>query len=325
MSYQLIWFEFLHLIIIAVFWYLNLAILIQDIRYRRIPNKLLLLLLALLPFWLYIHNSWILGQFILGSIFVISLTSFGILLYRENSLIGAGDIKYGAILILYLTGYNISIYIQNIGILTLLCLSLWWGYIFLQIIQSSGKIKNIWLSAFPKKIQPKEIRMRSVQFLLEWCVVWWLITLWIQAITNRVFEYMPLSWDVYFMIVIFVFLIRPAIRSMLFYWKYGIFPILAIILYIWHKISTLGWAGTISEWTLYIENAWIYILVFSGVYILTEKTFAYHDNISEKDHNNQQAQSTIPYSIILFLAFVISYIWNVTLMSPILKILSMLL
>ncbi len=291
---------------------INIYILIFDILYRRIPNRALFYLIALFPLWLWMSNDWELSQLAFNSVISAFIIWGWIFFHIKNKLIWAGDLKYSSILILYNTGNSLSVYIQNIGILTIICLLLWWIFILIRLGLLRKEIDKKWILPKIKNPWTKENREWILVFFIDWCLIGWIIAQSMNNIMAKASFYIWGYWDTYFFIAIIIFLIRPIIRKMLFYWRYGIFPIMGLIIYLCEKIISLGWESFLIEWMDYIENIWHYATIFTLIYFITKKTFDLYDKVIQKKDTWKWIH-TIPYSIILFLAFIISYFWNINL------------
>lgn len=311
--------EWLLFFIKILFLGINVYILLFDILYRRIPNIALFYLIALLPLWLWIFNGWKLSQLVLDSIISALIIWTWVFFHIKNRLIGAGDLKYSAILILYITGYPLSIYTQNIWVLTIICLLSWWIFILIRLGLLRKEIDKKWILPKIKNPWTKRSREWIFIFFIDWCLIGWIIAQSMGNIMAKAFSYIWGYWDSYFFIAIIIFLIRPIIRKMLFYWRYGIFPIMGLIIYLCEKIISLGLENFLIEWMYYIGNIWHYAAIFTITYFITKKTFDLYDKVTQKE-NTWKWIHTIPYSIILFLAFIVSYFWNIKLIDWIYRI-----
>ncbi len=304
-------------IIIIVFVIVNISILWSDISHQKIKNNTLLLLIAILPFWYSIFPYWSSAAMITQALFSVTLILFGIFFYTENGFLGSGDIKYWAILILFLGHHSLAMFVGNIGILTIITLMLWWSMILGQIYAIHGKARSIMAHMAIPKLEQKAVISWILLILLDWVVIGFFISLFIKDITLRIFEIIPPWEDFYFLITIYIFVLRPGLRYMITKWKYKILPILGILVYFGAYIQKNGITAFLWENMTYIQYIWIYAFIFYIVSTLTQTTFSHYDTITMKKWIKNTMHS-MPYSVIIFGWFIALVLLNISLF-PLLK------
>lgn len=297
-------------IVIAIFLGINIWILISDIYHRKIKNILLLSLLLILPFWYSVFPHWSRENTLLQIFFSLTLVIAGVFFYKKNWFLGSGDIKYAAILILFLGTQSIPLFIGNIWILTLFALGFWWSMILGQLV------------ALHQHIELPSLKWDfTIQSFLVW--LWWIIFDWmiigiflyliIQDILLRIFQIFPSGGDIYFMVSLSIFVLRRAIRFIIIEWKYKAFPLFFLLIYFSKYIQENGIDSFVWENIAYITNIWKYAIVFMAVRIVTQKTFVYYNSTMEKIGSNNKLH-TIPYSVIIFLWFFALFFLDIHLM-----------
>ncbi|MDD3303256.1 MAG: hypothetical protein PHN31_06895 [Candidatus Gracilibacteria bacterium] len=118
---------FLPLLFILLFLYFNLKILISDIRAKIIPNKYLIYLLCILPFY-YLYLIFFLGFY--PNLLIIILSLFVTFLLYYFGIWGAGDAKYLLVLSLFIQNVGIIPFIGNIAILVTIYLFSYFLYFY---------------------------------------------------------------------------------------------------------------------------------------------------------------------------------------------------
>ncbi len=306
--------EYISSCAIFLFLWINIWIIFADIRERKIPNILLMGLSVLLIIWLILfpigNNEVLISQSILSFVLIL----WGIFFYTENGFLGSGDIKYGAILLLFLGWHSLPLYIGNIGALTLVTLLFWWSMILGQITALRQYLWENEKKIFFQKIQKKEFLKDITVFIWDWVIIGFFISLIFKDISLQVFQFVTTGGDFYFLLSLIIFILRPAIRYLLTKWQYRIYPLIGILLYFWFSIQSTGWESLMLELVSFIRNIWQYILIFTLASTITSKTFSVYDTLMERIGLKSMIH-TIPYSIIIFGAFCLTYFWDINLMG----------
>ncbi len=169
--------------LLSIFWFLNFKIISSDIKEKKIPNKYLLFLLILLPFWYLvsfifwyfweIHIGIYLLQFFLALCVCFALYHFW--------LWWAWDVKYIFVLSLFLLDTSIISLLWAIWLVTLLYL--FW-YFLLFWVQRIFPGKNniflqLWESQKQKLIHEKKNNTLSKYYkkLVFWCIIFLIVFL----------------------------------------------------------------------------------------------------------------------------------------------------
>lgn len=297
--------------IITLFLILNFWIVFVDIRERRIPNKLLIYLIILLPIWLYIFPLGTRENLISQAIISLLILIVWIFFYTRDGFLGSWDIKYSAILVLFLGQGSLSLFIGNIWILTIGTLLFLWSVLL-------GSIYAIYTCNWKNEIKISLLKIKKIKpydgfiFFLDWIIIWYGISLLIKAISLEIFQFIPTSWDFYFLLSLWIFLLRPWIRSFLLNWKYNIYPIFGVLIYFWLSLQKNGYEILIQDIWIFIKNIWQYALIFTLVNYVTRKTFSLYDSTVEK-YKISKKLHTIPFSIIIFLSFCTVFFFNISL------------
>lgn len=169
---------FLWSLITIVFAYSNYQLIVSDIQEKKIPNKALLFLLALCPFW-YTY-AWYYGYFIDTSFLVLTLQTFltltvSFLMYYYN-IWGAGDAKYLLVLSLFIPYIWIIVFIGNIALVVLVYMLLYFLWFWLW--------KNLWVKESRNSLYRSLYEVQKDKFLSKhgrknrrdflWSLLWWL-------------------------------------------------------------------------------------------------------------------------------------------------------
>lgn len=119
--------------IYIVFLLINCGIIYSDFRYKKIPNKALIALCILLPFWIFFlywnHAVWSFQNIILLSFYSVLNFIIVFLLYHFK-IWWAGDSKYIYILSLYLPSYSLIILFWNTALITLTSFGIYFIYFY---------------------------------------------------------------------------------------------------------------------------------------------------------------------------------------------------
>lgn len=307
MSTFILWYPYFEVILFIVFIFINLSIVASDILTRRIPNILLIILLSLLPIWLWIFSQGNLSELIASIFLSIGLFLWGITFHNKNTFIWAWDLKYWAILLLFMSWAPLSIFIGNIGILTIFTLLFWWSLIVGNIIFVYSR-REFYKEFLFQKLSLHSLGRKTATLLFDWVILGFLFSLFVWDISSFIFSYIPLNRDYYLVLMMWFFLLRSKVHYICIQWKYSIFLLSFIILYLGKKVQDNGVFYLWKELLFFGENIWKYILILSLISLITKKSFSLYDSIIgwKKLH-------TVPYSTILFLAFLWTYFLEIDL------------
>lgn len=296
------------------FFFINIYILWKDILYRKISNISILILVLFLPFWYYFFPAPNLEEAIIQYLFAICIIVGWIFFYKKNGFLWSGDIKYWAILILFLWQNSLSVMISNIWIVTLCTLLFWYAFILWQIIAIRKYIsKSEWRYLIPQ-ITFKKTLIDSSSIIFDWIIIWYFVSILIKFIYEYLFEITSMGWDYYFIVSVITYLFRPLLRFGIVDWKYRIFPILIVTIIFWKSIQEFWIESFLINLLNFIKNIWQYALIFIVVTNVTRKTFTFYDGIT---HNLgiKKGMNTIPYSIIIFIWFSILFFFHTNLVQ----------
>ncbi len=274
---------YLYWIIIFIFLIINGGILFSDVKNKIIPNKLLLLLLCLLPFlygyFIFSGITFNIWGFIIQNIVAI-ITSFVLYYFGIWS---AGDAKYLLVLSLFFPQIGIIPFIWNIAIVTIVYLLLYCVYFYGKTIFSPKTAKRLFLairdeqstylklfthSSDGKKLQNNRIILKIVKQILFFLVFFVTLRLSRMDIMEFLQNTMSGFFDIKKYGSYFVFG-SWAILFVTIYMYRRIFSFLReMILKIVKKIFAKKWKKIqdfISPDTFKIINICIVILLFWGV------------------------------------------------------------
>ncbi len=298
--------SYFQIFITTLFLGINIWIVLADIRERKIPNILLIYLLGLLPIWYIAFPIRSTSQIIIWWVFSLILLIFGIFLYKKDTLLWSGDIKYTAILVLFLWQYPLSIFIGNTAILTLLCLSLWVVIIILYIYQFRWSLHlDTLMNDISPTIPKNEIYLYILAYILDWGIVGFMISQLIPKIWIILGGELTAGTDIYFLIFMIVYIIRPWANFLITRWRYNILPIVLICIYFMVYIQNNSIYILYSEMVYYVSSLWFYILLYITIYYISTSLYRIYDRINTIRW--KERLQTIPYSIVIFLAFMIPY------------------
>lgn len=175
------------------FLYLNYKILYSDIKYKKIPNKMLLFLILLIPFfyiYLFSVNSDINILFFFSKILITIFISFTLYFYWIWS---AWDAKYLLVLSLFIPNIWIIPFIWNIWLITLLYLFIYFIYFYIAkvslnknyrkslfeniIISQKDSIKNFFWNSESWKLERKVIFYKIFKAILLFLTIFVIIRL----------------------------------------------------------------------------------------------------------------------------------------------------
>ncbi len=305
-----------------MFLIINTWIVLADIRERKIPNILLLILVGILPFWYIwfpISNSI---QMIIWALLSLILVWFGVFAYKKNGFLGSGDIKYAAIITLYIGGHPLSIWLGNIWAITLVTLVCWLTMI---IGQATALRRYIDWEDYKKAIgdtSRQAILSWIKRTILDWIIIGFFFSLILKDTYTIIFDTIPRDTDFYFFLTLIIFLMRPHIRYMLTQWSYRIWPTIGMILYFGYHIQQNGANIFFTEHKSYLFSIWQYAIIFILLQKIVTIVFYIYDTIITTA-KIQSSLQTVPYSLVIFIAFIVTNWWShINLMSLLKFILS---
>lgn len=247
-------------------------------------------------------------------LFAICITIWWIFLYKKNGFLWSGDIKYWAILILFLWQNSLSVMVSNIWIVTICTLVFWYAFILWQIIAIRKYISIAnWRYIIPK-ITLKKIIIDSYSIIFDWIIIWYFVSILIRYLYEQLFEITSMGWDYYFMVSIITYLLRPLLRFGLINWKYKVFPILIVMIIFWKSIQEFWIDSFLINLLNFIKNIWHYALIFIVVTYITRETFIFYDRITYT-LGIKNWMNTIPYSVIIFMWFSILFFFHIDLLQ----------
>ena len=307
--------QLIEIFITLIFIIINILLLWTDVQNRKLPNKMLIFLIALLPVWWLIFPIKNLYDIYPHVILIFTLLLWWIALQHKKKFIWSGDIKYSIILLLYLWSSSIGYFIGNIGFLAIILLVFLWIVLIFELSHTQYLYKEVreflwWrdkVRKFSKKIG---------NFILDWWLLGFFITQLMKDVSNEVFLIIPAQQDIYLLFSLLIFFIRPYIKYLLFEWKYRIFSIFFWILYFWKLIEVTWLDYFIQDIKTYAKYILPYVLILMTIHSITRKTFSLYDKMLEMrtsgDVSNHSNIQSIPFSIILFSAFICTYFFNVS-------------
>ncbi len=316
-------FDFYHIsieqgLIIGIFLWINSKILLWDIRTRKIENRYLIGLIALLPFWIYVFS--ISYETIVLHLFLsLILLWIWILLYSDTEFIGAWDLKYAAILFMFLWDTPLKLLITNVGIITIMTL-LFWCSMICGMIWAMRKYIPKDDPTLPKKwknIIIKDWLKKWGILIVDWLIIGYIL---MEAIHYFMYQLRISIWannDIYFLLSILIFLSRGYLRRYIFEGKYKSYGILWIIWFFLYRIQENGYPQVIQSLIYYGENILPYAIVLMLTYLVTTRIFYIYDNLIRDIWREATHTQTIPYAVIIFMGFCITFFWNIDLISTI--------
>ncbi len=292
----------------------QLWIILSDIRKRRIPNIALILLVLFWCISIVTSPGWAIFQSILPNIFAsVIFILYGIFSYQKVTLLGAGDFKYMAILMLFLEGSSLFIFIENIAILTFFLLLLWWSILLWRLVRLR-KDSSKWTLPFWKNIARPLLKKYARYFIFEWFIIGFFLSRFVPDFFMMVFQFVPWRGDLYFFISVSLFLLRSKIHYLYTRWKYRLFSIVFIILYFAMIIAMDRIPVFLKDFIVFSQQIFPYALLFAVVTLITKWTFSMLDRVIERSPSKPYFNS-FPYSIIIFLAFILSSIGHQSLLA----------
>ncbi len=302
----MIFLDYLQLSILSLFIGTNLWILATDIQYRKIPNVSLIVLMVILPFWIWAYSPIGISIDISHIILSIIIMIGWIFLYRDSLLLWSGDIKYASILVLFMGHQPISEFVGNVAILTLLCLILWILVILGYIYRYRWSLtSDVLIDEISPKIPKEEIYLYILAYILDFGIVGFIFSQLIPHIWVMLSYRVEMNENIYFLIFLMIYMIRPWSNYLITRWRYNIIPIFLIFIYFGWYIQNNGIATLYSEILAYVSSLWIYILLYIITRYISSTTYRIYDGIIPVWW--REYFKTIPYSIVIFIAFVITY------------------
>lgn len=194
---------FLWGVIALIFSYINLSIILSDIKDKKIPNSYILKLLYLLPFW-YIYGYYysffwditLLSSFL--QIFVAFVICF---LLFHYGLWWAGDAKYLLVLCLFIPHMSIISVIGSIAFVTILYL-LWyfiWFWTWKNILNKNAQVYKILWQVKKKEITQEKSTLWNKKFykkLIFWAALFLVFFGSIRLIRIYIIEHIARSFGV---------------------------------------------------------------------------------------------------------------------------------
>ncbi len=293
--------------LLIIFMSINVLILREDFISRKIPNKYIISLFLLLPFWWVLFFPEDLRVLLPHCILFLILIIIGIFSEKEKWFFGGWDIKYWALIILFLSGRSLSVFIGNIWVFTLLILIFWWSMILWKIYTVRPDIiHELSCKRLRKVIRENHFIKSTVFFIFDWIVIGIFLYLAMQDILIEMFQINIFGGQLYSIVAIGIFFLRPSIKNLIKNSKYGFFVIVFIWLYFISKIQANGISYFLTTLFIFIKSIWIYALVFSSLGWITRKTFLKYDALIDKK-NIGKSFDTIAYSFVIFLAFIVTF------------------
>lgn len=230
------------LFLITPFLYINYKILVSDIQKKIIPNKYLLSLFVLLPFF-YIF-SYFFGYFdfevhIIWAFFFSLFISFWLYYYWLWS---AGDAKYLLILSLYLWNTSIIYFIGNIAIITVLYLLVYCIYFYVYKLPFYSQYRSYIITNIQRDLQEKvHTYFRS-----------WNDGFIISEVIKKIIRFFLLFLTLFVALrLIRMYLIDTYIWS--YEWFFLWYPI-GILVILWLIITFVWWIFFLKIWYFYIQR-----------------------------------------------------------------------
>ena len=293
---------------------INAWIVFADIHERKIPNISLWILLGILPFWIWLSSSTHIDIGISNILFSIILLIWGIFLYHSSAFLGSGDIKYAAILVLFMGHHTLSDFVGNLAILTLLCFFVWLviviGYIY-KYRWSLGL--DVVIDHISPKIPKNEIYLYILAYILDFGIVGFMINQLIPQIWVMMSYTIDMSENIYFLIFLVVYMIRPWSNYLITRWKYKIISIFLICVYFGLYLQDNGIYSLYSEVSQYVWSLWLYILVYIIIRSISTSIYRLYDYSTTLWW--WEYFKTVPYSIVIFIAFITTYTLNMSIMQ----------
>lgn len=317
-------------LILLSFLFINIYILFIDFKIRKISNNSLIALLCLLPFWYSIFPPVSRSSTLLlvwTSIFVLTL---GVIFHNSNRWLWSWDIKYFALLVLFLTQTSISTWIINISILTLFVLFSWiifllWSFTWFlsKYGQDIPYFKS--LSSFFRDIhalfylydEKKEKTNIVLSFFFDWIFLGFVIYIIFPPLISTIFlntEFISPNPEIYFLLSICIFIIRPYIHKFIFskanriLWSIITWCILILL------VVDTNFLLIVEKLVQYILGIWKYTVILVSLSVITAGIFRIYKNLLWLHYR----EYTFPYSIVIFLWVLSAMIFEKNLIEQVL-------
>ncbi len=265
-----------------------------------------MVLVGILPFWIWISAPSYISMSISNIFVSIILLIWGIFLYQSSPFLWSGDIKYTAILILFMGSHPISDFVGNIAALTLICLFFWIVIILGCIYRSRWSLSiGVVMNQLSPKIPKNEIYLYILAYILDFGIVGFIFSQLIPHIWVILSYSIDMNANMYFLIFLVVYMIRPWSNYLITRWQYNIIPIFWIIIYFGSYIQDNGVSTLYSELLRYISSLWIYILLYIVIRYISTTIYGIYDHMTTIWW--WEYFKTIPYSIVIFIAFITTY------------------
>lgn len=265
-----------------------------------------MVLFGILPFWIWISAPSYISMSISNIFVSIILLIWGIFLYQSSPFLWSGDIKYTAILILFMGSHPISDFVGNIAVLTLICLFFWIVIILGCIYRSRWSLSiGVVMNQLSPKIPKNEIYLYILAYILDFGIVGFIFSQLIPHIWVMLSYSIDMNANMYFLIFLVVYMIRPWSNYLITRWQYNIIPIFWIIIYFGSYIQDNGISNLYSELLRYISSLWIYILLYIVIRYISTTIYGIYDHMTTIWW--WEYFKTIPYSIVIFIAFITTY------------------
>lgn len=268
--------------LIIIFIYLNYKIIISDFKEKIIPNKYIIYLFFMIPFfylYLILWGSWIDFISLFIQIFISLITSFVLYYFWIWS---AWDAKYLLILSLFIPKNSILDFVWNIAILTILYLFLYflWFYFWRCLFDwkyTIGLYNNIYFDLKDKWIIHKSKKWwKTLNIILKWILIFLIIFVSIRLSRIYIFSNFFNNW-----------------------WEINIF------LEFFNKYN----------WYLTLFIGWLFIWLILLIKLILTKFKKY---IINKFKNYNISENVIDYLFIIILSFIlIGFIIYEYLINPI--------
>ena len=308
------------LLLFLVFFLINILILKRDVQHRKIPNTYLLCLCGVLIIWLYVFG--ISSDTLLSRIlFALALLLGWAFFYKEDGFLWSWDIKYAAILGMFLGEKSLSIFIWNIGVLTIIVLIFWTGLVSGILWAMRDYISKS--SPLFRQVSWKQVgafMITGCTFLFDWIIIGYIFKEGMNFAMSLMHGVSVFHNDFYFLLSIGIFLVRGSVRKYLFTWKYRPIALVWIMLFYASMIQSSGLVVLLGDIWWFAKSIWLYAIVFAWVYFLTNNIFILYNELMDTIWNHHNYHKTLPYSCVIFAGFCIVYFWNINLLYMIQKL-----
>jgi Flp pilus assembly protein protease CpaA len=306
-------------IITFIFIFINYKIVIKDLREKIIPNKLLLFLIILVPFYyIFLINSWIIiniNSFILG-FFITFLISF--LLYYFW-IWAAWDAKYLLVLALFIPNIWIIPFIWNISFLTILYLFLFFIYFYIWkslnsnfrkslINNIKSDIKNSFLRFLEKWDNKKTYTKKIINFIILFLTIFVSLRLIRLYLVNY---YIKNNWDSQLSRFSFIYSFIEKYNIYLLFWILIIYIFIIYFIRYFYKKIIKNRLEIIKQKLDFNKNIFEFIITFIlFTFLMFFIVYEYRINSNELIKN---LYVIFTYYLILYLIFrILLYSYKIT-------------